>query len=86
MFPTSDLSCSRQPERRPRQATTHPGPGIALHSCTRQHNSSAPSWRRAIAFAGSLQDGNAMLTENGVQNRAPAKFLETQHWLELVDA
>jgi len=26
-----------------------------------------------------------MLTQNGVQDRAPSKFLETQHWLELVD-
>ncbi|KAF8213134.1 hypothetical protein K438DRAFT_1564531, partial [Mycena galopus ATCC 62051] len=42
-------------------------------------------WRRAINFAVQLQDGNNMLEANGVPDRAPSKFLETQHWLELVD-
>jgi hypothetical protein len=49
------------------------------------HNTPQARWRRAIDFASRLQDGNTMLTENGVQDRAPSKFLETQHWLELVD-
>ncbi|KAJ7492706.1 hypothetical protein FB451DRAFT_1389061 [Mycena latifolia] len=49
------------------------------------HNTPQARWRRATAFAARLQDGNTMLTQNGVQDRAPSKFLETQHWLELVD-
>ncbi|KAF7347907.1 hypothetical protein MVEN_01548600 [Mycena venus] len=49
------------------------------------HNTPQARWRRAIDFAARLQDGNTMLTKNGVQDRAPSKFLETQHWLELVD-
>ncbi|KAJ6509450.1 hypothetical protein C8R47DRAFT_26009 [Mycena vitilis] len=50
------------------------------------HNTPQARWRRAIDFAARLQDGNTMLTKNGVEDRAPSKFLETQHWLELVDA
>jgi hypothetical protein len=38
-----------------------------------------------VDYAIQLQDGNVMLAQNGVQDRAPSKFLETQHWLELVD-
>ncbi|KAJ7706270.1 hypothetical protein B0H17DRAFT_1293847 [Mycena rosella] len=49
------------------------------------HNTPQARWRRAIDFAIRLQDGNTMLTQNGVQTAAPSKFLETQHWLELVD-
>ncbi|KAJ7487513.1 hypothetical protein B0H11DRAFT_1094760 [Mycena galericulata] len=48
-------------------------------------NTPQARWRRAIDFASRIQDGNTMLMENGVQDRAPSKFLETQHWLELVD-
>ncbi|KAJ7225598.1 hypothetical protein GGX14DRAFT_421352 [Mycena pura] len=50
-------------------------------------NAPQARWRRAVHFAARLQDANPMLTENGVQpDNALTKHLETQHWLELVDA
>ncbi|OCH94775.1 hypothetical protein OBBRIDRAFT_721984, partial [Obba rivulosa] len=43
-------------------------------------------WRRAIFYAGRLQDGNAMLSRTATVNSdAGRKRLDTQHWLELVD-
>ncbi|KAJ7900256.1 hypothetical protein B0H14DRAFT_3423642 [Mycena olivaceomarginata] len=66
-------------------ATVHAKLTAAREAADAGHNTPQARWRRAIDFAASLQDGNAMLTENGVQDRAPSKFLETQHWLELVD-
>jgi hypothetical protein len=32
-----------------------------------------------------LQDKNDMLKEEGVDTDAEEKYLETQHWLELID-
>lgn len=49
-------------------------------------NTARERWRRAIFLAMRLQDGNRMLTDAGIQdNGAAKKFLETQHWLELID-
>lgn len=49
-------------------------------------NTARERWRRAIFLALRLQDGNQMLADVGVaDNGAAKKFLETQHWLELID-
>ncbi|KAK7064299.1 hypothetical protein R3P38DRAFT_2823606 [Favolaschia claudopus] len=89
-------ACSKQRDKPTDFLTTH----VRLHdakvharlTAAREaahagHNTPQARWRRAIDFASQLQDGNAMLMENGVQpsDDAISKFLETQHWLELVD-
>ncbi|KAJ7932484.1 hypothetical protein B0H13DRAFT_1955648 [Mycena leptocephala] len=66
-------------------ARSHATLAAARNAADVGNNTPHARWRRAIAFATLLQDGNTMLTQNGVQDRAPSKFLETQHWLELVD-
>ncbi|KAJ7169795.1 hypothetical protein C8R46DRAFT_1217442 [Mycena filopes] len=66
-------------------AKVHASLTAAREAADAGHNEPQARWRRAIAFASLLQDGNTMLTQNGVPERAPSKFLETQHWLELVD-
>ncbi|GJE85711.1 IQ domain-containing protein [Phanerochaete sordida] len=49
-------------------------------------NTAKVRWRRAIFLAMRLQDGNRLLADTGVEdNGAERKFLETQHWLELID-
>ncbi|KAJ7092638.1 hypothetical protein C8R44DRAFT_405760 [Mycena epipterygia] len=68
-----------------KDAKVHATLEAAREAAEAGHNSPQARWRRAIHFAARLQDGNTMLTQNGVQDRAPSKFLETQHWLELVD-
>lgn len=52
-------------------------------------NSPRDRWKRATFFARRLGDGNTMLnkSQTGVHDTgAVQKHLETQHWLELVDA
>ncbi|PSR75871.1 hypothetical protein PHLCEN_2v8785 [Hermanssonia centrifuga] len=49
-------------------------------------NTARERWRRAIFLALRLQDGNQMLADNRVEDADVArKYLETQHWLELID-
>lgn len=49
-------------------------------------NTARERWRRAIFLALRLQDGNRMLTDNGIHDeKVISKYLETQHWLELID-
>ena len=49
-------------------------------------NTARERWRRAIFLTLRLQDGNTMLVDERVQHAdAARKFLETQHWLELID-
>lgn len=49
-------------------------------------NTARERWRRAIFLALPLQDGNQMLADDGISNSdAARKYLETQHWLELID-
>lgn len=48
-------------------------------------NSPAKRWKRAAFFAGQLQYKNDMLKNEGIESDAEEKFLETQHWLELID-
>ncbi|KAJ7786223.1 hypothetical protein B0H16DRAFT_23430 [Mycena metata] len=66
-------------------AKVHASLTAAREAADAGKNTPQARWRRGINFAVSLQDGNTMLRAGGVQDRAPAKFLETQHWLELVD-
>lgn len=48
-------------------------------------NTPKQRWQRAALFAAQLQDKNVMLKEQGVDTDAEEKYLETQHWLELID-
>ncbi|KAJ7630852.1 hypothetical protein FB45DRAFT_548817 [Roridomyces roridus] len=66
-------------------AKTHAAMMASRQAADAGLNTARARWRRAINFTRNLQDGNSMLTENGLPGRAPAKFMETQHWLELVD-
>ncbi|KAI0348370.1 hypothetical protein BDW22DRAFT_1320933, partial [Trametopsis cervina] len=49
-------------------------------------NTARDRWRRAIFLTLRLQDGNTMLADERVQHAdASRKYLETQHWLEMID-
>ncbi|KAI0053342.1 hypothetical protein FA95DRAFT_1481936 [Auriscalpium vulgare] len=49
-------------------------------------NTSRARWRRVKILTTSLQDGNNMLKEAGIEVQdATRKQMETQHWLELID-
>ncbi len=51
-------------------------------------NSPKDRWKRAAFFASRLQDGNNAMSSKGVpleKTGAQVKYLETQHWLELID-
>lgn len=49
-------------------------------------NTARDRWRRAIFLTLRLQDGNTMLVDDRVKHAdAARKYLETQHWLELID-
>ena len=55
-------------------------------AATDGRNTARERWRRAIFLTLRLQDGNQMLADDGVQDAdAARKYLETQHWLELID-
>ncbi|KAF9535365.1 hypothetical protein CPB83DRAFT_753871, partial [Crepidotus variabilis] len=42
-------------------------------------------WRRAVHFIIEMMDKNPMLRSEGVEVEAEDKYLETQHWLEMID-
>ncbi|KAI0687784.1 hypothetical protein BC835DRAFT_1286057 [Cytidiella melzeri] len=49
-------------------------------------NAARDRWRRAIFLTLRLQDGNTMLADERVEYAdASRKWLETQHWLEMID-
>lgn len=55
-------------------------------AATQGKNTARERWRRAIFLTLRLQDGNTMLADDRVQHEdAARKYLETQHWLELID-
>ena len=52
----------------------------------RGKNGSLERWKRSVFIASRLQDGNKVLNKPNLQDSGVSqKYLETQHWLELVD-
>ncbi|EKM61245.1 uncharacterized protein PHACADRAFT_190395 [Phanerochaete carnosa HHB-10118-sp] len=65
---------------------THARFQVDRNAALQGKNTAKERWRRAIFLAMRLQDGNRILADSGVQDDSAArKFLETQHWLELID-
>jgi hypothetical protein len=60
---------------------------IGRTAAERGDNRSWDRWKRAVFLVNRLQDINPVLNNSGEQNcEATQKYLETQQWLELVDA
>ncbi|KDR84892.1 hypothetical protein GALMADRAFT_233343 [Galerina marginata CBS 339.88] len=66
---------------------------VATHAVLETHRHAAldsestpkERWQRAAFLIGQLNYKNDMLSSNGIQVEADEKYLETQHWLELID-
>jgi hypothetical protein len=59
---------------------------IGRMAAERGKNESRERWKRSVFLATRLQDGNKMLDKVDSQDKCVSqKYLETQHWLELVD-
>lgn len=57
-------------------------------SANKNHNTPRQRWKRAGFFASRLNDGNKVMGDAGIsqdETHADLKYLETQHWLELID-
>ncbi|KII93879.1 hypothetical protein PLICRDRAFT_100826 [Plicaturopsis crispa FD-325 SS-3] len=68
-------------------AATHTKMKIDRDGQDQGKNDPRARWKRAKFLASRLQDGNQMLSGVGVHDDgAVKKSLETQHWLEMVDA
>lgn len=52
----------------------------------RGKNGSRERWKRSVFLASRLQNSNKILNQPDLQDSdVSKKYLETQHWLELVD-
>ncbi|KAI0094931.1 hypothetical protein BDY19DRAFT_53688, partial [Irpex rosettiformis] len=66
---------------------THARLQVDREAATQGKNTARERWCRAIFLTLRLQDGNTMLADERVQHAdASKKYLETQHWLEMIDA
>ncbi|KIP12515.1 hypothetical protein PHLGIDRAFT_260657 [Phlebiopsis gigantea 11061_1 CR5-6] len=65
---------------------THARFKVDRNAAEQGKNTARERWRRSIFLALRLQDGNRMLADRGVHDdKVVGKYLETQHWLELID-
>ncbi|KAF7799268.1 hypothetical protein EIP86_010500 [Pleurotus ostreatoroseus] len=65
---------------------THARFKVDREAAKQGRNQARERWRRAIFLTLRLQDGNQMLDDGKVLDAdAARKYLETQHWLELID-
>ncbi|EIW86802.1 hypothetical protein CONPUDRAFT_148852 [Coniophora puteana RWD-64-598 SS2] len=76
------------PDTRWKDAAIHAQMQVDRQGADRGRNDPKTRWKRAAFLAARLQDDNSMYEKDTPEHGIPAeeKILETQHWLELVDA